>query len=260
MAVQGLRSSTKHVVCTFLCQNPLSCKLLILYSLQNASGQQARQEHAGGPRPVLLPPTGNCYDADTHTPERDTLSYGSRQHRIRAPAPSWTPPQTLTWAHLGQPVGLRGAGRRGVEGLEVDAAEGDNHPPWLAAQGGDAGAHTLKEDAFLVILQPPRVEALMVLVLLAGQMTVWEGTQIVCNLAGQRWHKRLASSRQGRRSTETSCLCLPLLLGRTVGGVHREPGEMQLSMPAAACGPWPRKFDQASLPCLLQAATLYCTL
>ena len=70
--------------------------------------------------------------------------------------------------YLAKPIGLRGAGRRGVEGLEVDTAEGDDDTPWLAAQGRDAGAHTLEEDALLIVFQPPRVEALVVLMLLAG--------------------------------------------------------------------------------------------
>ena len=55
-----------------------------------------------------------------------------------------------------------------MEGLKVDTAEGNNHPPWLAAQGCDTGAHALEKDALLVVFQPPRVEALVVLVLLAG--------------------------------------------------------------------------------------------
>ena len=59
-----------------------------------------------------------------------------------------------------------------MEGLEVNTAEGDDHPPWLAAQGCDAGAHTLKKDALLIVFEPPRVEALMVLMLLVEQLTL----------------------------------------------------------------------------------------
>ncbi len=145
-----------------------------------------------------------------------------------------------------------------MEGLEVDAAEGDDHPTWLAAQGCDAGAHALKEDALLVVFQPPRVKALVILVLLAGQLALSEGMQVMCTPADHRWHKRLASQCRGCWYTQRHCLWLPVLLGRALGCVQGEPGEMQLSVPAAAChrslSHWSLKVNRASLRCVFKAA------
>ena len=118
-------------------------------------------------------PAGESATMQAHSLERDPKpQFKSAWDLSPAPSSHRTWPQTLAWGHLGKPIGLGGAGRRGMEGLEVYTAEGDDHPPWLAAQGCDTGAHALEEDALLVVFQPTRVEALVVLVLLSGQLTL----------------------------------------------------------------------------------------
>ena len=66
-------------------------------------------------------------------------------------------------ADLAELVGLDGVVGHNIEGLEVDVAVGDDHAPRLDAQGGDAAAHQLQHNLFVVVLQPPGIEALIFL-------------------------------------------------------------------------------------------------
>ena len=64
-------------------------------------------------------------------------------------------------ACLAEVVGLDGVVGYNIEGLKVDAAVGDDHTAWLTAQRRDAAAHHLQHNLLVLILQPPRIEALI---------------------------------------------------------------------------------------------------
>ena len=65
--------------------------------------------------------------------------------------------------NLAQLVSLDGVVGYNIERLEVDAAVCDDHAAWLAAQGRNAAAHQLQHNLFVLILQPARIEALILL-------------------------------------------------------------------------------------------------
>ena len=68
-------------------------------------------------------------------------------------------------------VGLDGGGGVDVEGLEVHAAVREHHAAGLLAERRHAAAHQLQLDALPLVLQPSGVEPLVLLVLLATNVS-----------------------------------------------------------------------------------------
>ena len=85
--------------------------------------------------------------------------------------------QNILKACLVHLEGLDGVVRHHIEGLEVEAAGGEDHSARLDAERRDAAAHKLQQNALVLILQPPGIEFLACLMLLP------------CNLgSGARWN------------------------------------------------------------------------
>ena len=77
--------------------------------------------------------------------------------------------------HLAQLVCLDRVIGDHIEGLKVHATIGDDHPPWLTAQGCDAAAHHLQYNLLIIVVKPARIETLILLMALLHVHGINEG-------------------------------------------------------------------------------------